>query len=182
MDWKAIMEKGNALKDQALDKTFAALEKTTGHTYEGLKNTPISIKTGTELDEARNANLSVVFVVGKEDAASKAVLVRMPLLLKDAWIVSANLKVLLSEEVPELLSALDLSEVPAVLVYRKGTLEKRLLNENAVAFAKNFDVSKPKEAAVANEVPEGKTDVIAETVAPAPVPLESIMESAPETK
>lgn len=153
------MEYGN----KAVDAGFSALEKASSHTYEGLKKTPISLKNGSEFDEAKSAPLLFVLVVGKEDAASKSVLARMPAVFKDAWLYSASLKVVLADEVPDLVGALGISEFPAAYVYRKGELEKSFQGLAALDFIKNVDLSKPKTES--EPVPEGKTDVIAEAVA-----------------
>ncbi len=186
MDWNAIKNKASALGDKALamgnravDAGLSALEKASAHTYEGLKKTPVAIKNGNELDEAKSAPLLVVIVVGKEDAASKSVLARMPVIFKDVWVYSASLKVILADDVPsELVSALGACEFPAVHVYRKGELEKNFQGLAALDFIKNIDLSRPK--AEAMEVPEGKTDVIAETVSIPEAPVsESKRESVP---
>ncbi len=176
MDWKAIRDKGLAMKDrvvdlsgQAADKAFTALEKAAGHAYDGLKKTPVAIKNGAELDEARGLPLVVVLVLGKEDAVSKAVLVRMPVVLKDAWLYSAAVKIVLAPEAPELLPALPVSEAPGLLVYRKGELEKTLSGDAVLEFVKAFDLSKQRDSGTVSEssAPEGASDPLSEAVAPA---------------
>lgn len=177
MDWNAIKSKASVLGDKALamgnkavDAGLSALEKASTHTYEGLKKTPIAIKDGTEFDNAKSAPLLMVVIVGKEDAASKSVLARMPVIFKDVWVYSASLKVVLADDVsPELVSALGVSEFPAVHVYRKGELEKTFQGLAALDFIKNIDLSRPKTDVP--EVPEGKTDVIAEAVSAPTEPI-----------
>lgn len=164
MDWNALKDKAVTLGNKAMDAGVSALEKASAHTYEGLKKTPVSIKNGAEFDDAKSAPLLMVLVVGKEDAASKSVLARLPVVFKDVWVYSASLKIILSEEVPELVTALGIVEVPAVLVYRKGELEKRFEGLAALDFVKNIDLSRPKTEAA--PVPEGMTDVLAQADAP----------------
>lgn len=176
MDWNALKNKAIDLGNKAVDKSLSALEKASSHTYEGLKKTPVSIKNGAEFDEAKSAPLLMVIVVGKNDAASKSVLARMPVIFKDVWIYSASLKVVLADEVPELVTALQISELPTVLVFRKGEQEKRFDGLAALDFIKNINLSRQK--AEAAEVPEGMVDVLAEATAPkaeasAEVPNES---------
>ena len=153
MDWNALKNKAVDLGNKAMDKSLSALEKASSHTYEGLKKTPVSIKNGAEFDDAKSAPLLMVVVVGKEDAASKSVLARMPVIFKDVWIYSASLKVVLADEVPELVSALQVSELPTVLVFRKGEQEKRFDGLAALDFIKCINLSRPKAEAAA--VPEG---------------------------
>lgn len=187
MDWNAIKNKGAAFKDRvvdfggkAVDKTMTALEKTASHSYDGLKKTPVSIKNGAEFDEAKNLQTTVViFVLGKEDPVSRAVLVRMPLLVKDAWIYSATLKVVLAPEVPELLPVLPVSEAPGMLIFRKGELEKTLTGDAVLEFAKNFDLSKKKEEAPA--APEGMVDPLAAASAVPKTPEPAVTPVATET-
>lgn len=170
MDWIALKSKALDLGNKAVDKGLVALEKASSHTYEGLKKTPVSIKNGAEFDEAKSAPLLMVIIVGKEDAPSKTVLARMPVVFKDVWIYSASLKVILAEEVPDLVGALGISEFPAVFVFRKGEQERRLEGNAALEFIKCVDLSRPKAEAVA--VPEGMVDVLAQAVAPAaPAPV-----------
>lgn len=170
MDWNALKNKALDLGNKAVDKGLVALEKASSHTYEGLKKTPVSIKNGAEFDEAKSAPLLMVIVVGKEDAPSKTVLARMPVVFKDVWIYSASLKVILAEEVPDLVGALGISEFPAVFVFRKGEQERRLEGNAALEFIKCVDLSRPKAEAAA--VPEGMVDVLAQAVAPvAPAPV-----------
>lgn len=164
MDWNALKNKAVDLGNKAMDKSLSALEKASSHTYEGLKKTPVSIKNGAEFDDAKSAPLLMVVVVGKEDAASKSVLARMPVIFKDVWIYSASLKVVLADEVPELVSALGVSDLPAVLVFRKGEQEKRFDGLAALDFIKCVDLSRPKAEAAA--VPEGMVDVLATAAAP----------------
>ena len=83
MDWNAIKTRGLALKDKAVDlggkavdKTFTALEKTAPQSYEGIKKTPFCIKDGAGLDVTMALPLAAVFVLGKDDAVSQAILVR----------------------------------------------------------------------------------------------------------
>ena len=178
MDWNALKSKALDLGNKAVDKGLVALEKASSHTYEGLKKTPVSIKNGAEFDEAKSAPLLMVIVVGKEDAPSKTVLARMPVIFKDVWIYSASLKVILAEEVPDLVGALGISEFPAVFVFRKGEQERRLEGNAALEFIKCVDLSRPKAEAVA--VPEGMVDVLAEAVAPV-VPVESAPALEPKT-
>lgn len=174
MDWNALKSKAVDLGNKAMDKSLSALEKASSHTYEGLKKTPVSIKNGAEFDDAKSAPLLMVVVVGKEDAASKSVLARMPVIFKDVWIYSASLKVVLADEVPELVSALGVSDLPAVLVFRKGEQEKRFDGLAALDFIKCVDLSRPKAEAAA--VPDGMVDVLAAAAAP----VEPV--SAPESK
>lgn len=173
MDWNALKNKAVDLGNKAMDKSLSALEKASSHTYEGLKKTPVSIKNGAEFDDAKSAPLLMVVVVGKEDAASKSVLARMPVIFKDVWIYSASLKVVLADEVPELVSALGVSDLPAVLVFRKGEQEKRFDGLAALDFIKCVDLSRPKAEAAA--VPEGMVDVLATAAAPVveTVPVQS---------
>lgn len=168
MDWNALKNKAVDLGNKAMDKSLSALEKASSHTYEGLKKTPVSIKNGAEFDDAKSAPLLMVVVVGKEDAASKSVLARMPVIFKDVWIYSASLKVVLADEVPELVSALGVSDLPAVLVFRKGEQEKRFDGLAALDFIKCVDLSRPKAEAAA--VPEGMVDVLAAAAAPVAEP------------
>lgn len=175
MDWNALKSKALDLGNKAVDKGLVALEKASSHTYEGLKKTPVSIKNGAEFDEAKSAPLLMVIVVGKEDAPSKTVLARMPVVFKDVWIYSASLKVILAEEVPDLVGALGISEFPAVFVFRKGEQERRLEGNAALEFIKCVDLSRPKAEAAA--VPEGMVDVLAQAVAP-PAPV-SVPEPTP---
>lgn len=160
MDWNALKNKAIDLGNKAVDKSLSALEKASSHTYEGLKKTPVSIKNGAEFDEAKSAPLLMVVAVGKNDAASKSVLARMPVIFKDVWIYSASLKVILADEVPELVTALQISELPAVFVFRKGEQEKRFDGLAALDFIKCVNLSRPKSEAA--EVPEGMVDVLAE--------------------
>lgn len=179
MDWNALKNKAIGLGNKAVDKSLSALEKASSHTYEGLKKTPVSIKNGAEFDEAKSAPLLMVIVVGKNDAASKSVLARMPVIFKDVWIYSASLKVVLADEVPELVTALQVSELPTVLVFRKGEQERRFDGLAALDFIKNINLSRQK--AEAAEVPEGMVDVLAEATAPkAEVPAEVPTESPAE--
>lgn len=169
MDWNALKDKALDLGNKAMDKGLTALEKASSHTYEGLKKTAVSIKSGEEFDAAKSAPLLLVLVVGKEDALSKAVLARMPVIFKDVWIYSASLKVILAEEVPDLVAALGISEFPAAFVFRKGEQEKRFEGNAALEFVKCINLSRPK--AEAAPVPEGMVDVLAQATAPvAPVP------------
>lgn len=168
MDWNALKNKAVDLGNKAMDKSLSALEKASSHTYEGLKKTPVSIKNGAEFDEAKSAPLLMVVVVGKNDAASKSVLARMPVIFKSVWIYSASLKVVLADEVPELVSALGVSDLPAVFVFRKGEQEKRFDGLSALDFIKCIDLSRPK--AEAAEVPEGMVDVLAQAAEPIPIP------------
>ncbi len=188
MDWNALKSKALDLGNKAVDKGLVALEKASSHTYEGLKKTPVSIKNGAEFDDAKSAPLLMVIVVGKEDAPSKTVLARMPVIFKDVWIYSASLKVILAEEVPDLVGVLGISEFPAVFVFRKGEQERRLEGNAALEFIKCVDLSRPKTEAAA--VPEGMVDVLAQAVAPAapvsaPAPeptLAPAPAAAPESK
>lgn len=168
MDWNALKDKALDLGNKAMDKGLVALEKASSHTYEGLKKTAVSIKSGAEFDEAKSAPLLLVLVVGKEDALSKTVLARMPVIFKDVWIYSASLKVILAEEVPDLVGALGISEFPAAIVFRKGEQERRLEGNAALEFVKCIDLSRPK--AEAMPVPEGMVDVLAQAAAPVTPP------------
>lgn len=177
MDWNALKDKAVSFGNKAMDAGVSALEKASAHTYEGLKKTPVSIKNGSEFDDAKSAPLLMVLVVGKEDAASKSVLARLPVVFKDVWVYSASLKIILSEEVPELVTALGIAEVPAVLVYRKGELEKRFEGLAALDFVKNVNLSRPKAEAV--PVPEGMTDVLAQAAAPAAAAETAVVAAVP---
>lgn len=179
MDWSAIKtkaaslgSKAAALGGKAVDASFSALEKASSHTYEGLKKTPISLKNGSELDSAKSLPLLMVLVLGKDDAVSKAILARLPAIFKDVWVYSASLKVILADEIPELVSVMGVSEPPAIFVYRKGELEKRFDGAAALEFSRNVDLSKEKTEMA--PTPEGTVDVLAEALAsekgnPAPV-------------
>lgn len=180
MDWNALKDKAVSFGNKAMDAGLSALEKASAHTYEGLKKTPVSLKNGAEFDEAKSVPLLMVVVVGKEDAASKSVLARIPVVFKDVWVFSASLKVVLADEVPELVGALGVSEFPAVFVYRKGELEKRFEGLAALDFLKNINLSRPKTEAA--PVPEGMVDVLAQaTKAPLVQPQVPMSEPAPAT-
>jgi hypothetical protein len=163
MDWKALKNKAVSFGNKAVDAGASVMEKASARTYDGLRKTSASLKNGSELDVAKSIPLLVVIVIGKDDAASKTVLGRVPMIY-GACMGLATPKFILSDEVPELIAALAVSEVPTVLIYRKGELEKRFDGLAALDFLKDIDLSKPK-AEVA-PVPEGMTDVLAQAVAP----------------
>ncbi|MDQ1343366.1 MAG: hypothetical protein QG650_85 [Patescibacteria group bacterium] len=163
MDWKALKNKAVSFGNKAVDAGASVMEKASARTYDGLRKTSASLKNGSELDVAKSIPLLVVIVIGKDDAASKTVLGRVPMIY-GACMGLATPKFILSDEVPELVAALAVSEVPTVLIYRKGELEKRFDGLAALDFLKDINLSKPK--AEAAPVPEGMTDVLAQAVAP----------------
>lgn len=122
MDFKSITGKLREFGANALEKagptfdtaltgaqkfTGEMLEKTADLSYDSIKNTPYYIKDVESFEKARISKNLVVFVVGKkEDAATKAIIGRLPILVVKAWQFSSNMKVIYAEESSDLTSLL----------------------------------------------------------------------------
>lgn len=176
MDWNALKNKAISLGNKAAEAGITALEKASEHTYEGIKKTAVSIKSGEDLDVAKSEPLLLLLVIGKEDAPTKTVLARLPMIFKDAWLCSATVRIVLAEETPELATVLGAVEYPVAIVFRKGEQERRFDGVAALEFIKNLDLSRPKPQTAA--VPEGMVDVVAQAVAGNPVPVSVAMPGA----
>lgn len=175
MDWNKLREQATEFGKKTLDTSMSYLEKTAGWSYEWLKKTPFFLKDGAGFDLVRNEKLLVIFVLGKEDPISRSILVQFPVILSKAWIVSATLKTILSEESNELLWVLQ-ANTPSVMIYRKGELIRRVGADDIKEFLKEFDVSDPRVQAetenVVTSAPETTTEAPASTITPSDTPPE----------
>ncbi len=153
MDFGALAGKLAKLGDQALTASSGAfekagkitgdlLEKTAEFTYDKVKTTPLCIQSTAELDSALEVKNSVIFVVGaKEDALSKSMIGRLPLLAGKAWQYSASLKVMFAADYPEQVIALGAS-IPSALIYRSGVQKHVLTEDKLIVFLESFDLSR----------------------------------------
>ena len=119
MDFKSFTDKVTTLGSQALAASVEALGKTTDFTYEHIKKTPVMLKVAADFEAVRTEKNLVIFVLGqKDDPISKNILLQLPVLYSRAWIVSATLKLIASEDAPDLVKILE-TTAPSVLVYRE---------------------------------------------------------------
>ena len=118
------------------------LEKAAEWGYEKASKIPVVMKNGEDFEKVRLEKNLVIFVLGKEEEFSKKVMIEFPLILSRAWIVSATTRIIQSEESPELLALLDKPEVPSILIYHTGILQRKItIREELDAFVKDFDIT-----------------------------------------
>jgi hypothetical protein len=153
MDFWAFTKKLAGFADKAVDVSSGAftkageitgnlLEKTADFSYDKLKTSPLTITDGNMLDETIALKSCVIFVVGsREDAGSKSIIGRMPLLVGKAWQYSTTLKILYAEDLPAQVSALGAS-IPSVLIYKKGAQKYHLTGAELTEFIESFDITK----------------------------------------
>jgi hypothetical protein len=153
MDLWALTKKLADYADQAIDASSGVfeqagkitgnlLEKTADFSYDKLKTSPLTITNGTMLDEAIALKSCVLFVVGsREDADSKSIIGRMPLLVGKAWQYSTTLKILYAEDLPAQVSALE-ATIPSAIIYRSGVKKYMLTGAELTEFVESFDITK----------------------------------------
>lgn len=152
---------GNNVFQKAGKLTGDMLEKTADFTFDKLKTSPFCITSGEDFDEVKGHRNFVLFVVSdRENAQSKAIVGRMPLLVAKAWQFSATLKVVYAQDLPELVQAIG-APAPSVSIYRNGTLKHLLTEGKLDAFIDTFDIfcdwnecqPNPATPAVADPIP-----------------------------
>jgi hypothetical protein len=176
MDFWAFTKKLAILADKAVDVSGVAfakagavtgelLEKTADFSYDKLKTSPFTIIDSNWLDEAIALSNCVIFVVwGREDATSKSIIGRMPLLVGKAWQYSTTLKILYAEDFPAQVSALGAS-IPSALIYKKGVQKYILTETHLKEFIESFDITRdwgipPMTAEAVTPSSESPTDTI----------------------
>ena len=147
MDFKSLTAKLGTFADtatvfagKALTTTLTALEKTADFSYDKIKSTPFYLKNGADFDSVKeDRNLVIIVIGGREDATTKQVLARLPILVPRAWQYSATLKLLYITDLPDLAQSLDATS-GNILIYREGNLKTKLSGEKMTEFLTSFDI------------------------------------------
>ena len=132
MDWKQLKE--NALKHaETLKKEAAVLADKAGHLgANGIAKTSLALKSAEEFAQIQDAKRLVLLVGNESSEAYRHLVLQLPILASRAWVSSVQLRFVDTEQTPDLLQILGVTENPTVLAYREGKLQKTLTDRSEI--------------------------------------------------
>lgn len=142
MDWKNLKEKAKivsweALKysKEAVKYSKIALEKwkeyseiAVDKTWKALASSPIALKILADFEKVKDSPILAILFVDKKNDDSKKMLLKMPIILKDAWINNSTIRTCDINDSKEIAEKFNITKTPFLLVFDKW--EEKIRTDN----------------------------------------------------